>query len=268
LAPPSRASWLNICNTWRSGKYTNQALMAWSVAAASSKRCGLRATPTPPGVPEKDDIAGKSRQTRWQAREQLFNREDELRGPRPLRGLAIDQASHLDDIVLVVPVFLDETLLGWAGSLAHHLDLGAGSPGINPKAREVFDEGLRIPPMRITLDDLAPGGELATLIEGNIRVPQQTLGDIRAQIAAVCTGERRLRALAERHGVSALHAAMEGLLDYAETMTRGAIRAIPDGRYTGEEWMDDNGPDGERCGVPRYPRAATPWAAAGYVRLT
>lgn len=170
-----------------------------------------------------------------------------LDGARPGDVLVTNDAyaggQHLDDIVLVIPVCHDGTLLGWAASLAHHLDLGAGSPGINPRAREVFDEGLRISPMRIGLDDFGPGGRLGALLASNVRMPQQTLGDIRAQIAAVRTGERRLRELAERHGTSVLHAAMDGLLDYAETMIRAAIRAAPDGTYTAEEWMDGDGPD-------------------------
>src|SRR5262249_61091041 len=99
------------------------------------------------------------------------------------------------------------------------------------------------PPMRLGLDDLGPGGRLGALLASNVRMPQQTLGDIRAQIAAVRTGERRLKELAERHGTAVLHAAMGGLLDYAETMIRAAIRAAPDGTYTPEESMDRDRPD-------------------------
>jgi N-methylhydantoinase B len=162
---------------------------------------------------------------------------------RPGQALITNDAyaggQHLDDIVLVIPVFGGDRLLGWAASLAHHLDLGAGSPGIHPKAREIFDEGLRIPPLRIDLErDLGPDGILTALLVGNIRVPKQTLGDIRAQIAAVRTGERRLQGLAERHGADLVLGAMNGLLDYAERMTRDSIRAIPNGRYTAEEWLD------------------------------
>jgi len=132
--------------------------------------------------------------------------------------------------------------LGWSASLAHQLDLGAGSPGINPKAREVYEEGLLIPPLRIDLDhELGPTGLFSALLGANIRVPEQTLGDLRAQVAAVRTGEARLRELAGRLGRSTVVAAMDALLEYAEAMMRRCISQTPDGRYEAEEWMDDDG---------------------------
>ena len=151
---------------------------------------------------------------------------------------------HLDDVVLVIPVFDGSGVLGWSASLAHQLDLGAGSPGINPKAREVFEEGLRIPPTRIQLaTDLGSDGWLTAMLRANIRMPDLTLGDLRAQIAAVRTGERRLLELAERYGRDTVLNSMNALLVYAETMMRTGIAAVPDGRYEAEEWMDDDGYD-------------------------
>ncbi|MGH9138084.1 MAG: hydantoinase B/oxoprolinase family protein [Acidimicrobiales bacterium] len=149
---------------------------------------------------------------------------------------------HLDDVVLMLPIFDDQGVLGWSASLAHQLDLGAGSPGIHPKAREIYEEGLRIPPLRIDLErELGPGGVLAALLTANIRVPDQTMGDLRAQVAALRTGERRLLGLARRYGRGALLGSMDALLAYTESMMRSAIAEVPDGRYTAEEWMDDDG---------------------------
>lgn len=152
---------------------------------------------------------------------------------------------HLDDIALVVPVFSNGSLLGYAGAMAHHIDVGAAEPGLNPLARTIRQEGIRLPPMRIVLDrDLAAGGVLAQLLGANIRVPDQTLGDIRAQIAAAKTGAQRLRELADRHGTHTVAAAMQAQLDYAETMMRYATAEVPDGVYTADEWLDDVGGDG------------------------
>lgn len=169
-----------------------------------------------------------------------------MRDIQPGQALITNDAyaggQHLDDVVLVIPVFDNVGIVGWSASLAHQLDLGAGSPGINPKAREIFEEGLRIPPTRIELaEDLGPDGWLTSMLRANIRIPELTLGDLRAQVAAVRTGERRLLQLAERHGRDDVLHSMEALLDYAEAMMRGAIAAVPDGRYEAEESMDDDG---------------------------
>lgn len=149
---------------------------------------------------------------------------------------------HLDDVIIVIPVFVGGRLIGYSGAMAHQLDLGAGSPGINPKARELLEEGIIIPPMRIDLDrDLGPVGVLSQILARNIRVPDQTLGDLRAQVAAVKTGERRLVELAARYGEDVVTETMAALLQYTDSMMRQAIRALPDGVYAAEEPMDDDG---------------------------
>lgn len=149
---------------------------------------------------------------------------------------------HLDDVVIVSPVFAEGELIGYSGAMAHQLDLGAGSPGINPKARELLEEGIIIPPIRIELDrDLGPKGILSQILARNIRVPDQTLGDLRAQIAAVRTGERRMIELVSRYGRAGVIDTMEALLDYTDLMMRDAIRRLPEGTYSAEEPMDDDG---------------------------
>lgn len=177
---------------------------------------------------------------------QSFRERGLLDGLEPGHALITNDAyaggQHLDDVVLILPIFAGDRLIGFAGSLAHQLDFGAATAGINPRATELFQEGLILPPMRIDLErDLGANGVLTTVIGGNIRVPSQTLGDIRAQIAAVRTGERRLVELVGRYGADVVLDGMEQLLDYSERMIRRAIAELPDGRYEGEEWMDDDG---------------------------
>ncbi len=177
-------------------------------------------------------------------------------------------AQHIDDLALVVPVFAGERLVGYAASLAHHLDFGAAEPGLNPRAHTVQQEGLRLQPMRIDLArDLGDDGVLTRVLAANIRVPEQTLGDIRAQIAAVRTGRRRLLELVAQHGADTVEAAMGTLLDYAETMMRAAVEQVPDGRYEAEEWLDTVLPDGTAAAV-RIALAVTIAGSDVHVDLT
>jgi N-methylhydantoinase B len=172
-----------------------------------------------------------------------FRAQGLLRDLRPGDALVSNDpyagGQHLDDIAVVVPVFFSSGLVGFSGSMAHHLDLGASEPGLSPMARTVFEEGIRLRPMRIDLDrDLRPGGVLYELLAANIRVPDQTLGDLDAQVAAVKTGRRRMVALFERYGPATVLAGMRAQLDYADLMMRTAIRETPDGRYEAEESLD------------------------------
>lgn len=177
---------------------------------------------------------------------ETFRARGLLDGIAPGHALITNDAyaggQHLDDVVLLLPIFFDGELIAFGGSLAHQIDFGAATPGINPRATEVFQEGIVIPPVRIELDrDLGPDGLLTQILTGNIRMPSQTLGDIRAQIAAVRTGEKRIVELAGRYGREVVVTGMEQLLDYSERMMRQAISALPDGTYQAEEWMDDDG---------------------------
>jgi N-methylhydantoinase B len=149
---------------------------------------------------------------------------------------------HLQDVFIYSPIFLDGTLIGFSGTVAHHLDLGGGNPGLTPDAADVHAEGLIIPPTRYNLRrDWADGGPLQRLIAANIRVPHQTIGDFNAQFAANAIGAARLRELCARYGIDVVRRAMAALLDYSERRVRAAIAAIPDGVYVGEDAVDDDG---------------------------
>ena len=148
---------------------------------------------------------------------------------------------HLQDVFLFHPVFVDGAVIGFSASVAHHLDLGGGSPGLNPLATDVYGEGLILPPMKWNMARDWHGGNFERLLRANVRVPHQTMGDFDAQMAANAIGAQRVQELAARYGTAKLQAVMAALLDYSETRMRAAIQAVPDGVYTGEDAVDDDG---------------------------
>lgn len=148
---------------------------------------------------------------------------------------------HLQDVFLFHPIFLAGRVIGFAASVAHHLDLGGGSPGLNPLAADVYAEGLIIPPMKWNMARDWHGGNFQRLLRANVRVPHQTMGDFDAQMAANAIGAARLRELAARYGIDKLAAVMAALQDYSEARMRGAIAQVPDGVYHGADAVDDDG---------------------------
>ncbi|MGY2049691.1 hydantoinase B/oxoprolinase family protein [Methylobacterium sp. JK268] len=148
---------------------------------------------------------------------------------------------HLQDVFFFHPIFFRGELLGFSASVAHHLDISGGDPGLNTAATDVYSEGLIIPPLKLNMARDWHGGAFERLLRANVRVPHQTMGDFDAQIAANAIGAARLTELAERYGAEKLRAVMAALLDYSETRMRAAIRAVPDGVYHGEDAVDDDG---------------------------
>jgi N-methylhydantoinase B len=148
---------------------------------------------------------------------------------------------HIPDVFIFSPIFVDGEVIGFGASVAHHLDLGGGAPGLNNAAGDVYQEGLRIPPARYNMARDWNGGPFERLVAANIRVPQLTIGDFNAQFAANATGGLRMKELAAKFGVDAVKAAMAELLDYSERRVRAAIAEVPDGTYLGEDAIDDDG---------------------------
>lgn len=148
---------------------------------------------------------------------------------------------HLQDVFLFHPIFVAGRVIGFAASVAHHLDLGGGSPGLNPLAADVYAEGLIIPPMKWNMQRDWHGGNFERLLRANVRVPHQTMGDFDAQMAANAIGGVRLQELAARYGTEKLTAVMAALQDYSEARMRAAIAQVPDGVYHGEDMVDDDG---------------------------
>jgi N-methylhydantoinase B/oxoprolinase/acetone carboxylase alpha subunit len=150
--------------------------------------------------------------------------------------------THLPDITLVQPVYGDDENqpMFYVANRAHHSDVGGMTPGSMPLATSIYQEGLRIPPVKLVrrgeiVDDVM------ALILANVRTPIEREGDLTAQIASNRTGERRVLAIAEKYGADTVTAYMRHLQSYAERMIREAIKAIPDGSYRFEDCMDDDG---------------------------
>jgi N-methylhydantoinase B len=151
--------------------------------------------------------------------------------------------THLPDFYIFKPVFLDGALVGWSASIGHQLDVGGKTPGGNGcDATEIYQEGIRIPPIKLH-EAGRPVDAVFELIDRNVRVPRQVLGDVRSQIAACLTGERGYLGLIARYGLERFAACNVALLDQAERLARHAITAMPDGVYTFTDWLDDDGID-------------------------
>jgi N-methylhydantoinase B len=150
---------------------------------------------------------------------------------------------HLQDVFIFTPIFIAGRIVAFAGTVAHHLDLGGGNPGMTPDAVDVHAEGIIIPPSRYSYERDWNGGPLERLIAANVRVPSQTIGDFYAQFAANAIGSARLRELCERYSLANVLAAMDELMNYVERRFQAALRAIPDGTYCGEDAVDDDGLD-------------------------
>jgi N-methylhydantoinase B len=147
---------------------------------------------------------------------------------------------HLNDVSLISPVFTDGELLGFVANLAHHVDVGGGAPASVGSFREVFQEGVIVPPVKI-VDGGRIVSDVFALILAQIRSKHETAGDFRAQIAANNTGVRRLQALVARHGRETIAETMRELLDYAERRTRAELAALPHGVWEAEGSVDTDG---------------------------
>ena len=147
---------------------------------------------------------------------------------------------HLNDVSLVSPVRHEGELLGYVANLAHHVDVGGGAPASIGAFREVFQEGVIIPPVRLVASGrIVP--DVFALVLAQIRSKHETAGDLRAQIAANATGVRRLRALAERHGRGTVVTTMRELLAYTERRARAELELLPHGVYEAEGSLDTDG---------------------------
>ncbi|MCJ7584878.1 MAG: hydantoinase B/oxoprolinase family protein, partial [Anaerolineales bacterium] len=169
----------------------------------------------------------------------------------PFRG-----GTHLPDITMVSPVFGPIPpsppslpgkggagglgLIGFVASRAHHADVGGITPGSMPVAREIYQEGLIIPPVKLIQAGKLDQG-LLDLILANVRTPQERSGDLWAQVAANQRGAERLVELVARYGLDEVNGAMSQLLAYTERMTRQLLTALPEGEYQYTDYLDDDG---------------------------
>ncbi|HEX2944043.1 MAG TPA: hydantoinase B/oxoprolinase family protein [Rhodopila sp.] len=149
--------------------------------------------------------------------------------------------THLPDIAVVQPVFHDGRIIAFSAAMTHHQDMGGMSAGSIPtNATEIFQEGLRIPPLRFRERGVV-NETLEAIIRQNVRIPDTVMGDINAQVSACSIGGRRLAELAAKLGGNALPAIFQELLDRSEAMTRLALATIPDGTYRYVDYLDNDG---------------------------
>lgn len=152
---------------------------------------------------------------------------------------------HLPDIYIIEPIFSGEVLGGWATTIAHHADVGGLVPGSNSiGATEIHQEGLRLPFLKL-VDRGTENTMLMDIVAANVRVPDQVIGDLRAQMAAARAGRRGLEALLARYGADKIAIYADALQDYAETLARQAISEIADGSYRFVDHIDGLGENPE-----------------------
>ncbi len=167
--------------------------------------------------------------------------------------------THLPDITLIAPVYVGRTekrgrstahvrhsqpgpkpASFYVASRAHHADVGGASPGSMGLCREIYQEGFRIPPVKLVRAGEVDRDVLALLLN-NVRTPEEREGDLRAQIAACHTGAVRLREVCSRYGTARSRLAGRELLQYSEEMMRACLASIPQGSYQAEDFLDDDG---------------------------
>jgi N-methylhydantoinase B len=150
--------------------------------------------------------------------------------------------THLPDITMVLPVFLgdDKRPSFYVANRAHHADVGGTFPGSMGPASEIFQEGIRIPPIRIVRGGVIDR-EMLSLILLNVRTPKEREGDLQSQIGACRVGEHRLTELAEKHRPDMRNALIEELLNYSERLVRNQLRTLPAGVFQAEDFLDNDG---------------------------
>jgi N-methylhydantoinase B len=150
---------------------------------------------------------------------------------------------HLPDIFVLKPIYHEGQRVAFAATVCHHTDVGGRVAGSNASdSTEIYQEGLRIPPLRI-YEAGRPDETFHRLVEKNVRVPTRVFGDLRAQLAACHIAEEAFLGLVRQHGAETVRVYMQELIEYSERLTRAAIRELPEGTFGFEDWIDDDGVD-------------------------
>jgi N-methylhydantoinase B len=152
--------------------------------------------------------------------------------------------THLPDITLVTPVALpnEEKPEFYVANRAHHADVGGAQPGSMGLSQEIFQEGLRIPPV-VFFRHGKVQEDVRAMLMANVRTPEEREGDLMAQLASCRLGERRLQEIAAKHGARKTRFYLEALYEYSARLMRGALGRIPEGVYQAEDFLDDDGMD-------------------------
>jgi N-methylhydantoinase B len=146
--------------------------------------------------------------------------------------------THLNDVVLAMPVFTDDELVAWTANIAHWSDVGGMVPGsISNEAKEIFQEGLRLPAVKL-ISEGTPIKPVMEIMKVNSRLPDFLQGDMWAGIAAARVGERRILDLVDKYGLETFTTALRVFMDYGEQVARRALAALPKGTFSLEEEQD------------------------------
>ena len=152
---------------------------------------------------------------------------------------------HLPDFYVIKPVFVQDRLEGYVATLAHQIDVGGIAPGgMGVFSQEIFQEGLRIPILKL-FDKGHANEAIFSLIKINTRMPDSLMGDLRAQVSACTTGDKGMISLVNKYGGDSFREHCEALHDYAEKIIRKQIAELPDGRYAYEDYLDGVGENPE-----------------------
>lgn len=149
--------------------------------------------------------------------------------------------THLCDVAIVKPIFFRDDLVAFAMNKAHWVDVGGMAAGsFTTDATEIFQEGLQIPTVKI-MERGKPLGGILEILQSNIRLPKDSMGDFWAGMAANKVAQVRIVELFERYGAASMHQAMDDLLDYGEAMIAAELKLLPQGTFYAEDWIDDDG---------------------------
>lgn len=149
--------------------------------------------------------------------------------------------THLCDMTIYSPIFFNRELVGFAATRAHWIDVGGKGPGgWFTDSTEIYQEGLRLRSVKLYKEG-EPNEDVLRIIQHNIRFPESSLGDMRAQIAACRTGERRFINIIEKYGKETVFDCIQEIFDHDERLTRVEVEKIPDGIYEAEAFLDDDG---------------------------
>ncbi|MBI3499838.1 MAG: hydantoinase B/oxoprolinase family protein [Proteobacteria bacterium] len=168
-------------------------------------------------------------------------RDDMAPGDIFIMNDPFDGGMHLPDIFVFKPLYHEGARLGFAATVCHHTDVGGRVAGSNASdSTEIYAEGLRIPPLKM-YERGKRNETLFSFIEKNVRLPVKVFGDLRAQLAACHIAEKQFAELIAKLGAETVTQYMAETIDYAERLTRAAIRDLPDGSWSFEDWIDDDG---------------------------
>ena len=168
-------------------------------------------------------------------------RDDMAPGDVFIMNDPFDGGMHLPDIFIFKPIYHEGERLAFAATVCHHCDVGGRVAGSNASdSTEIYAEGLRIAPMKL-YEAGKINKTIMTFIERNVRLPVQLFGDLRAQLAACHIAETQFAELVSRFGVAETKHYMQETIDYAERLTRAALSDLPDGEWSFEDWIDDDG---------------------------